>query len=200
MPDIFWLGGFSLHGDFLAGLRSLGLKSEWVQEAHLLGEAPELPVTAAYHWPGQVSSAHRLLHFTSQALQSADLDLLLLADVDQVTALASPQAIGRWNLNPRANLCERFSYSPQLLPEQFLPMLAVHMLVAEIDPEQSGCASSLEQARFELAPAFPTIEWLEGLGSGLVSQLNQLCTALEERSSTLGLLFSPGLATVIERV
>lgn len=200
MADVFWLGGFSLRDDFHAGLKSVGLKPEWVQEAHVLGDSTTLPLTPVYHWPAQAATAHRLLHFTCQALQSADLDLLLLADGDQAAALASPRAVGRWNLLPRANLCARFSYTADLEPPKFLPALAVHLLAAEIDPEQPGCAVALEPAEFALAPAFPAIQWLEPIQSGPIAQLNRLCAALEERSAALGLFFSPGLATVIERL
>lgn len=200
MADVFWLGDFSLRDDFHAGLRSVGLKAGWVQEAHVLGDSTALPLKAVYHWPEQVAPAHRLLHFACQALQSADLDLLLLAGGDRAAALASPRAVGRWNLLPRANLCARFSYAPDLEPEKFLPALAVQLLAAEIDPEKPGCAVALEPAEFALAPAFPAIEWLEPTRSGPVAQLNRLCAALEERSADLGLFLSPGLATVIERL
>lgn len=200
MADVFWLGHFSLQGDPLGGLRSLGLKPEWVQEAHLLGDANALPLKTVYHWPEQATPAHRLLHFACQALQSGDLDLVLLANRDQAAVLASPKAVGRWNLLPRANLSARFSFAPELPPGQFLPALAVQLLAAEIDPEQNGCAAALEPADFALAPAFPAIQWLEPAHPGVIAQLNRLCTTLEDRAAALGLLFSPGLATVIERL
>lgn len=200
MADIFWLGGFTLRDDFYMGLASLGLKPEWVQEAHVLDDSTTVPLKTIYRWPEQAIPAHRLLHFACQALQSADLDLLLLAGKDQAAVLASPRAVGRWNLLPRANLRARFSYAPDLEPAKFLPALAVQLLATEIDPEQPGCAVALEPAEFALAPAFPAIEWLEPTQVGAVAQLNRLCTALEERSTALGLFLSPGLATVIERL
>ncbi len=200
MNDVFWLGGFPLQDDVNEGLRALGLKAEWVQEMHVLGDAPEGSGKMIYHWPGQVAPAHRLLHFACQALHSGDLDLLVLLNGGEAAVLASPRAAGRWNLIPRASLSARFSYAPGTLPAQFLPALALQLLAGEIDPEGPGCASELEQAEFSLAPAFPAVVWLEHQADSLIPGLNHLCTALESRPAELGLLFSPGLVTVIERM
>ncbi|GAP15402.1 hypothetical protein LARV_03188 [Longilinea arvoryzae] len=200
MADVFWLGNFSLRDDFSKGLRSLGLKSEWVQEAHILGDAPELPIQPVYRWPGAASSAHRLLHFACQALQSGDLDILLLASADQAFVLSSPKAAGRWNLMPRASLSDHFNYSPEATPDQFLPALALQLIVKEIDPDQAGLAAVLDRDEFALSPAFPRLEWLTQGEHNFLAGLIHLCTALEERSAGLGLLFTPGLATVIERI
>lgn len=200
MPDVFWLGELSLLPDeFSTGLRELGLRADWIQEAHLLGETIDVPVKAAYHWPEEPAATHRLLHFACQALQSGDLDLLLLTNGSRAAALASPKAVGRWNLLPRASLSARFSYPPGTPPDEFLPALALHLASAEIDSEQAGCAAAAGQFEFPLAPAFPAVDWLEN-SSDLLGQLNRVCAALEGRPANLGLLFSPGLATVIERV
>jgi hypothetical protein len=200
MPDVFWLGELSLLPDkFTAGLRELGLKADWIQEAHGLGEAVEVPVKAVYQWPEEPAAAHRLLHFACQALQSGDLDLLLLASGSHAAALASPKAAGRWNLLPRASLSARFSYPPGTPPDEFLPALALQLAAAGIDSEQTGCAAAAGQFEFPLAPAFPAVNWLEN-NPDLLGQLNRVCSELETQSADLGLLFSPGLATVIERV
>ncbi|TLM99571.1 hypothetical protein FDZ74_17815 [bacterium] len=200
MNDVFWLGDFSLQGSVNEGLHTLGLKAEWVQEMHVMGDAPEVSGKTIYRWPGQVAPAHRLLHFACQALHSGDLDLLVLLNGGEGAVLASPRAAGRWNLVPRASLSARFSYAPGTLTAQFLPALALQLLAGEIDPERSGWAAALEQAEFSLTPAFPAVEWLDQQADSLIPGLNRLCTALEARSAALGLLFSPGLATVIERV
>jgi len=201
MPDVFWLGELSLQPDaFSTGLRELGLKTGWIQEAHLLGESLDVPVSTSYRWPGEPAPAHRLLHFCCQALQSSDLDVLLLAAGETAAALASPRAAGRWNLLPRASLSARFSYPPGTPPAEFLPALALQLAAAEIDTEQSGLAAAVGQDTLVLAPAFPALDWLPQQESNLVTQLNTLCAALELGSTDLGLLFSPGMATVIERV
>lgn len=200
MPDIFWLGELSLLPDeFTAGLRALGLKAAWIQEAHLLGDTAEVPVTATYRWSVGAAAAHRLLHFACQALQSGDLDLLLLGSSSRAAVLAAPRAAGRWNLTPRANLSARFSYPPGTPADEFLPALALRLTAAEIDAEQAACAAAIGQFEFPLAPAFPGAEWLEN-DADIPGTLNRLCAALEARQVNLGLLFSPGLATVIEQV
>lgn len=200
MPDVFWLGELSLQPDeFTTGLRALGLKAAWIQEVHVLGDAAGVPVNALYRWPEEPATAHRLLHFACQALQSGDLDLLLLGSGSRAAVLAAPRAAGRWNLTPRANLSARFSYPHGTPADEFLPALALRLAAAEIDAEQAACAVASGQFEFPLAPAFPTAEWLEN-DADVPGQLNRLCAALETRQVNLGLLFSPGLATVIERV
>jgi len=200
MPDVFWLGEVPLPpGEFTAGLRALGLKTEWIQEVHSLGTSPEIPVQTVYRWPDEPAAAHRLLHFACQALQTGDLDVLLLAAGETSTVLASPRAVGRWNLLPRANLSARFSYPPGSPPEDFLPALALQMAAAEIDAEAVGLASAPSGEPFPLAPAFPAAAWLE-TDANLPAGLNRLCAAVEAQSAAFGLLFSPGLASVIERV
>ncbi len=199
MADVFWLGDISLQsGAFSSGLRSLGLKQEWIQEAHMLGDAPELPIKALYHWPGEPSASHRLLHFTCQALESGALDLLLLASGEHAAALASPDAVGRWNLLPRASLSACFSYPPDTPPEQFLAALAYRLATVEIDPALDGCAAVLDGIEFPLVPSFPAVRWLPRQDLDLTAQLNRVCIALENAPANLGLLFSAGLATVIE--
>lgn len=200
MSGVFWLGGFSLQRGLDEGLRALGVKKAWLQEIHRLGDTPELPFELCYRWPGQPTEAHRLLHFACQALQSSDLHLLLLAGGTQAAVLASPQVVGRWNLSPRASLSERFSYPPETVPEQFLAALALQLSAVEIDPEQPGFASVMEGAEFPLAPAFPAVQWLKNGDGNFLAGLNLLCSALEERPAVLGLLFTPGLATVVERL
>ena len=201
MADVFWLGEVSLQsGAFSSGLRSLGLKPEWIQEAHVLGQAPELPIKTLYRWPVDSSPAHRLLHFACQALESGGLDLLLLASGAHAAVLASPDAVGRWNLLPRASLSACFSYPPDTPSDQFLAALAYRLATLEIDPAQSGCAVALDENEYPLAPAFPAVQWLPRQVLDLTAQLNGVCFALENTPANLGLLFSAGLATVIERV
>ncbi len=200
MPDVFWLGEMSLQpGEFQDGLHELDLRSEWIQEAHQLGDLLEIPIQAAYRWPEEPAAAHRLLHFCCQALQTGDLDVLLLAAGETSAVLASPRAVGRWNLLPRANLSARFSYPPGSPPEDFLPALALQMAAAEIDAEAVGLASAPSGEPFPLAPAFPAAAWLE-TDANLPAGLNRLCAAVEAQSAAFGLLFSPGLASVVEPV
>lgn len=200
MPDVFWLGELPLRPDgFDAGLRRLGLKIDWVQEVHTLGDALEIPIEAVYRWPGELTAAHRLLHFACQALQTGDLDVLLLAAGETSTVLASPRAVGRWNLLPRANLSARFSYPPGTSPNGFLPALALQMAAAQIDTQAAGLASAPGGKPFALAPAFPAAAWLEA-DANLPAGLNRLCAAVEAQSAAFGLLFSPGLASVVEPV
>ncbi|HWQ04462.1 MAG TPA: hypothetical protein VN452_03825 [Longilinea sp.] len=201
MADVFWLGELSLLASaFSNGLRSLALKPEWIQEAHVLGQAPELPIKTLYRWPGDSSAAHRLLHFACQALESGDLDLLLLASGQGATVLASPDAVGRWNLLPRASLSACFSYPPDTPSDQFLSALAYRLATVEIEPAQDGYAAALGEIEFSLAPAFPAVKWLPRQVLDLTAQLNRVCAALENQPANLGLLFSAGLATVIERL
>jgi hypothetical protein len=201
MADVYWLGQLSTQaGAFFNDLRSLGVKPEWIQEAHLLGETPDLPFNSLYRWPGEPTAAHRLLHFACQALESGDLDLLLLASGQIATLLASPDAVGRWNLLPRASLSACFSYPPEIPPVQFLAALAYRLTTVEIDPAQDGYAATLDGMDFLLGPTFPAVQWLPHQDLDLTAQLNRICETLENNPAKLGLLFSAGLATVIERV
>jgi hypothetical protein len=58
-----------------------------------------------------VSSSLRAAFFAAQSILSLDLDVVIVvgveADVSTALLLASPDAVGRWNLMPRARLAAR---------------------------------------------------------------------------------------------
>jgi len=60
---------------------------------------------------GVVSSSLRAIIFAAQSILSEDLELVIVLGVDNSSStallLASPEAVGKWNLSPRARLAAR---------------------------------------------------------------------------------------------
>lgn len=93
-----------------------------VQEVHAIGGglagclteiALASPGAALYSWQEQPLLAHILLHNAARALESGERDLIVLLQAGGENAaallLASPAAVGRYNLLPRARMSLRLA-------------------------------------------------------------------------------------------
>lgn len=100
-------------------VQEIGLKPERVQDV-LLGfdEASALPDlegilrAAGLACPSAaVSSSLRAIFFAAQSILSGDVDIVLVVGLhagdSAALLMASPDAVGRWNLSPRARLAVR---------------------------------------------------------------------------------------------
>ncbi|HEX9018505.1 MAG TPA: hypothetical protein VF806_04935 [Anaerolineaceae bacterium] len=175
-----------------------------------LGQSDDFsPSLARFHWPVTALLPHVILQSAGRALESGDRDLVILAQETAGTLitllLASPAAVGRHNLTPRARLSTKLTFSST--PDGPLPAALTAL-------EKSGQAASEiawlgASRRFNGAQqAFPAARWV-GLGpqtpAGDLFVFAALVDCLVTEKSAAGLLVSEGpqksgLATLVERV
>jgi hypothetical protein len=213
MSDIFWVMG----SDLLENQPSLpevlaagGILPNWVEIAHVITESPAeaRAITAnifpiSYHWPRGSAQPGFIFHDVLRLLLIREKNLALMAEKDQAAVhfalLASPQAVGRYNLMPHAHVTAWWT----------LPPLAITALPQKLD--KSGFDPELvkwvagENGLWEQAIAtFPDAQPLEQPPKSIIGKLNCLIHQLDRSRSSHGLLLtgsadSPLLATLIER-
>jgi len=167
-------------------------------------------------WSEQAGLPHYLLHAASRSIIVGDCDLAVIAQSDQLDGsavlLASPRAVGRYNLLPRARIIGRWELggvgknlnSPG---DQILEKITKNKRhPSEIQLISLQLRSGVVQDAF--SALFPEAHILKDDLSGstkILSRLNHLIDQLEKRSLENGLLISwaaGGLAVVswVERV
>lgn len=205
-----------------------GLQPQRLQEIHWCGGDPDYWLTslieqvgfsvdiARFQWPVAPLISHFVMQNAARSIETGARDLILLSQVsgDRVAALllASPAAVGRYNLAPRARIAACFSIgldSKQRAgsPEAFLEsgrsviekngedLAEVHLLAAERPPSNKA-----------VGEVFPSASWLNpSVRGGDYALLDALVSRLEEEKQHFGLLLSTGpqntgLATLVERV
>jgi|GEM_PF-1263135 len=208
--------------------KQAGLQPQRLQEIHWCGGDPDYWLTSLIHqvgfsaeiarfqWPVAPLISHFVLQNAARSIETGARDLILLSQVsgERVTALllASPAAVGRYNLAPRARIAACFSIgldSKQRAgsPEAFLEtarsvieksgedLADVHLLAAERLPANKA-----------VNKGFPSASWLNSsVRGGDYALLHALVSRLEEEKQRFGLLLSTGpqstgLATLVERV
>lgn len=202
-------------------LQISGVPARRVQEIHWhggedeywlnrLGEAHGFGTDLArFFWPVTPLLPHTILQLTARAVESGDRDLVLLAQESSGRAvallLASPAAVGRHNLIPRARIGAKLSLSGSV---DDLPSAAKKSL-EQVGQELDGLAflAAARPAR-ALANLFPGAQWIlpgADLPSGDLFLLAALLQRLEGEQRKCGLLLSSGpqksgLATLLERL
>jgi hypothetical protein len=202
MSEVYWVWGGEITGAAeLSGLlqAQAGIRPAWVEELHWLSAAPaqngnpgegfpdSLPV---FKWEMPGMQDHFLLQATGRAVMLEQRSLVVIVEEKQgklaVQALASPRAVGRYNLLPHARLVFLPSFPSNEVPEQ----IAAHLL----EPVQS----SLDQ-----------VTWLADTGKrvagGAVQLMNRLVKKLDKNKGSYALLASlttqgQALGTLIERI
>lgn len=221
MSEVYWVAGGTVElpagreypAAALDWLRRSGIQPGWISEIEWLS-APEAwspaprwpPGLAAFTWAAQPLLDHALLHAACQAILSGEQDMLLLGAAGEgqahLAVLASPKAVGRYNLLPRARLPGRFALPLQdgILPD--LPaVLAPQIKKLELAVEDihliaaCGGSETLPEA-WNRVPAAP--------GCAL-AQCGALVTGLESIGGKLGLLAGlpaegTALLALVERI
>ena len=213
MDDIFWITGSGIEKSesaLVEALKSAGLNSAWIDGMHwiadLNGQSPIQPnghFPLVFHWPGQGLLANFLLHDACRALSMREQNLALIAEEEgsqlHFSVLASPQAVGRFNLMPRAHIAAWWS----------LPLASIKSLPNKLEKSgyDLGCvqwlageAGLLEQAH----DSFPDGRPVRSDSITTTGRLNGIIRRLDEEKCSHGLLLSsphngPLLATLIER-
>ncbi len=213
MSDIFWVKGADLsegHPPLQDVLAASGILSNWIEIVHLIAESPDVaraiapgifPIT--YHWSCGGAEPGFILHDVLRLLLIREKNLALLAENERAVVhyalLASPQAVGRYNLMPHAHVTAWWT----------LPSLALTALPQKLD--KSGFDPALvkwiagENGLAEQAIAtFPEARPLEQPPESIIGKLNCLIRQLDLSRSSHGLLLTgsadtPLLATLVER-
>jgi len=202
--EIHWHGG-----DEEFWLSSLG---------QTLGFAPDL---ARFQWPTVPLLAHSALQNIARSIEDGEADLVLLAQETAgqavVLLLASPGAVGVYNLSPKARIGQKLALSSApngLLKAACVALNKVDRESAEQDAEPPGAVNMqwLASAKRLDAPSaeeiFPGARWVkpgEETPPGDLFLLRALVTRLEEEKAQRGLLLSEGpqksgLVTLVERI
>ncbi len=186
------------------------------------GFAPDL---ARYQWPSLPLLAHSSLQGIARTIEAGDTDLVLLAQEtgDQlvVLLLASPSAVGLYNLSPRA--CLRHKLAVSGAPGGLLQAARAALQKASQKPAEEDPAGEGESKRETITvqwlaaarrmgaaqdAAFPGARWVTPsaeIPPGDLFLLHALVKRLEEEKEQYGLLISEGpyrsgQATLLERI
>lgn len=238
MKEVYWIGGAVAVGSggaeqtafsaLTAALQGSGVRGGWVERAVWLappaeegaaglalqsaGLRPEAPV---FFWPAGPLRDHLLLHDAARSIETQDCRLMLVGQQNATAAglglLASPEAVGRYNLMPRARLAGRLALNPSGWQE-VLAAVCRAFAQPELDPTATtwlAACNDAEPAGLQSDSAsFPEARWLPPPAharAGVAARLVELVQTLEEQNAPQGLLLSslpgrPALVTRIERL
>ena len=213
MSDIFWITGSDLSESqptLAAALNHIGVLPGWVEVAHLIADQIELareiasgafPIT--FLWPLHAGQSGFILHDVCRSLLIREQNLALLAEKDQdvvhFALMASPQALGRYNLMPHAHIAAWWT-----LPPSALTALPQKLEKSGFDPELVRWISGEGGLGQNAIVTFPAAQPVEQGPDSLLGRLNFLIRRLDETKCSHGLLLSglagaPLLATLVER-
>ncbi len=213
MSDIFWITGSDLSESqptLAAALNNVGVLPGWVETAHMIADqidqaraiaAGAFPIT--FLWPRHSGQTGFVLHDVCRSLLIREQNLALLAEQDQeaihYALLASPQALGRYNLMPHAHIAAWWT-----LPPSALTALPQKLEKSGFDPELVRWISGEGGLGQNAIVTFPAAQPIEQGPDSLLGKLNFLIHRLDETKCSHGLLLSglggaPLLATLVER-
>jgi hypothetical protein len=153
-----------------------GVPARRVQEIHWHGGDDEFwfnglgrlaglpPEVAGFHWPATALLAHTQLQNMARTIEAGGRDLVILAQETsgQVVTmlLASPSAVGIYNLSPRACLGHKLAVSSApdgLLKTAFLALKKADEVAARVRAEQDAAELSVEETSTPPAGQAPII-------------------------------------------
>jgi hypothetical protein len=187
VSEVYWVWGGEITGAAeLSGLlqAQAAIRPAWVEELHWLAAAPAqfgdpgdgfpagLPF---FHWEMPGMQDHFLLQAAGRAVMLEQRSLVIIVEEKQARmtalALASPRAVGRFNLLPHARLVFLPSLQSSAAPEEIAARL--------LEPVQL----SLDQ-----------VTWLADTGKktsgGAVQLINKLVKKLDKNKDSYALLAS----------
>jgi hypothetical protein len=156
-----------------------------------------------YRWQPQSILGDFLLQDACRALAGREQNLVLLVEKEddalQCAILASPQAVGRYNLMPHAHIAGWWT-----LPPETLAGLPQKLEKSGFDRDCVDWVSSDKEMAEQARMVFPDIQPVGTGHLSTVARLNSLIRRLDESKCSHGFLLagthdSPLLATLIER-
>jgi hypothetical protein len=202
VSEVYWVCGGEISGateliDLLQA--QAGIRPSWVEELHWLATAPAqtqnpeagFPASLPFfQWEMPGMQDHFLLQAAGRAVMLEQRSLTVIVEAKQgklaALALASPRAVGRYNLLPHARLV-------------FLPSLQLS------EPPEQSAVHLLEPVQLSL----DQVTWLADNGKraagGTVQLINRLVKKLDKNKGSYALLASltpqgQALGTLIERI
>jgi hypothetical protein len=191
-----------------------------VQEIHIFGEpqaasqfipGETLSASACFTWPGSGHLVHYVIQSSCRAITCAERDMVLITEIFEggaaVLLLASPSAVGKYNITPRARFALHLNLAGSV--PSLYPAVQSSIETAGEDPREVFWLTDQGQpAPGSQNDSFPNIQQispdpvLPGFGSLL---LNRLVDQLERSRHRFGLWVSkeagqPYLVTLMERL
>lgn len=200
MSEVYWIAGGDA-ADIPALLEGTRVKPERVDQTIWLGKAPPEfnPLGAFFGWGLAPLLDHYMLQAAGRTILTGGADLIVIGQqVGQgfaVALLASPVAVGKFNILPRARLGAFLTLSPTCVG------LAEGILEAGSDPTQITALALDGQDEEGILPGVKRIPLPRGCCSRAVSGLNRLAQRKKGTGMLLGRLAdNPALAVVVERI
>lgn len=199
MSEAYWIGGLNsptaeYPETFYAELlKSNHLRAEHVDELHwIMDNLPPVSLpsenrSVSYCWKSDETLEMTLLASIGRSLRLYERDvtgwLSWHAFEKAAAIMASPRAVGRYNLPPRARLSLNLGF---LNPESLEEVLRKN----DLDPRSLSWVSLPEDwAAGELSDVFSGARCIQG-PRGLMTRLQKLVETLEEEKADSGLLLS----------
>jgi hypothetical protein len=202
MSEIYWFVGGS--GDPSAVLQRAGVRAAWLDEVHRLDPGEPLNLIGLnapwFAWDARSPADHKLLLLASSQLLAASRRLILLLQGDSCVLLGSPEAVGRYNLLPKARLLAHYESGSEPPLADWLAAVLTDQPDPEGEPPPApGLIALAGDAPVASELPLPALE-----AAPLLAALNQLVMALQS-GDPAGLLVSlpaagPRLATRVERI
>jgi hypothetical protein len=230
MNEIYWIEGVSCQAEGAAAslaqvtlntlVEKSGIDPEWVDAVYWLGgdivtgSLDEVGLEShapVLSWPGLPLMDHFILHSAARSLFSKEAGLVIMGqqigDVAGAVVLASPEAVNKHQLAPRANLAARLMLAPAGSPLTNIRQALEN--VHQNAPEALACIAPVDSQALEVLSneieSFNPAVRIEPAPSGVILQLNVLTQTLLEEEAGCGLLVSaipnrPLLATLVQKV
>jgi hypothetical protein len=221
MSEAYWINGLNKFNESSEWVKDIFFQAHanpvWMEEIYWLGQmSPEnsdnitginnsAPLFQLMDIPGM---DHILLHNAVRSLMLGDRQSIFLGHVDAACWLASPQAVGKYNLLPRARLADRIIINPGRTKGQ-IQWEWISELTQEVELPPSGpvvlaIPSDYEICLGENDPQITFQRLNHPIGSA-IRMLNALVESLEKSKFTLGLLMThppdgPLQFTWVERI
>ncbi len=213
MSDIFWVIGSDLsesNPSLPDVLAAGGILPNWVEIAHLIAESHEeargiapgiFPIT--YLWSRGATPLGFIFHDVLRLLLIREKNLALLAEKGPAgvhfALLASPQAVGRYNMMPHAHITAWWT-----LPPLAIAALPQKLDKSGFDPELVKWIVGENGLEEKAINTFPAAQPLDRPPASIIGKLNCLIHQLDQTRTSHGLLLTgsadtPLLATLIER-
>jgi len=213
MSDIFWINGFELNESrppLQDGLEKAGVRPVMIEVVHsIMNPADQLfdhpwdKFQAVFRWLPQAMLGDLLLQDACRALLIREYNLVLLAEKEDnsihCALLASPQAVGRYNLMPKAHIAAWWT-----LPPVTLTALPQKLEKSGFDRDCVQWVNGGKKIVQEARMVFPDIQPVEPEQHTTIARFNSLVHRLEENKCSHGFLLAgsetnPLLATLVER-
>ncbi len=212
MSEVYWITGakgWEASQGIDVWLARNGLKPAWINEVFWLSQPGDPVISSlpsrASQWNLVGTAAHRLLQLILSDLLYGRNDLVLLVEslgqTVSLAALATPQAVGRFNLEAAGRLKALGRLHQGQPSHDAVNFLRSNLIEMEVEPESLGCFVITGGSNSNLdAVALPAKVVELPVGSGLIESVLALLDVLKNQPAKTGVLVDGefSLATLLE--